>query len=150
MKESRQLPTDEEVKAYEELVKEAERDQIREADVVLCTCIQAGSWRMTQNTMALCIVDEAGQSLEPETLVAISKAKRVVLIGDHKQLRPVVQNTQVRGQLSRSMFERLAESRKVKNERRMHMLTLQYRMVRLIPNMVLHCIVAMKAPGACQ
>ena len=142
---SRQLPTDKEVKAYEDLVKKAEQEQIHEADIVLCTCIQAGSGRMNQNPMALCIVDEAGQSLEPETLVAISKAKRVVLIGDHKQLRPVVQNARVQNQLSRSMFERLAESRRVKKEHRMHMLTVQYRMVRILPRhgTVLHTYVAM-------
>jgi exoribonuclease R/superfamily I DNA and/or RNA helicase len=128
MKENKQVPTESDVRAYDEMVKKADREQIRNADVVLCTCIEAGSWRMTQNTTSLCIVDEAGQSLEPETLVAISKAERVVLIGDHKQLRPVVQNAQVQDQLSRSMFERIAESKKVKKEDRVHMLTVQYRM----------------------
>lgn len=129
MKDKRELPTEDEVDAYKKLVSNAEQEQIRKADVVLCTCIQAGSRRMTNSPMALCIVDEAGQSIEPETLVAISEAERVVLIGDHKQLRPVVQNAKIRSQLSRSMFERIAESVRVKNDGRVHMLTVQYRMV---------------------
>lgn len=128
MKAKKQSPTENDVKAYENIVRDAEREQIRKVDVVLCTCIQAGSGKLIRNPMALCIVDEAGQSLEPETLVAISSATRVVLIGDHKQLRPVVQNARVQRQLSRSMFERLAESTQVKKGQRMHMLTVQYRM----------------------
>ena len=66
--------------------------------------------------------------MELESLVPItcSKARQVVLIGDHKQLQPVVQdNLAITLGLSVSMFERLSERAK--------MLELQYRMVREEP-----------------
>ena len=63
--------------------------------------------------------------MELESLVPItsSKARQVVLIGDHKQLQPIIQdNLAMTLGLSVSMFERLSERAK--------MLELQYRMVR--------------------
>ena len=72
-----------------------------------------------------CIVDECGMCLEPETLIPIvsSKARQVVLIGDHMQLQPIVKNRVAKSLgLSTSMFERYAS--------RALMLKEQYRMVR--------------------
>ena len=72
-----------------------------------------------------CIVDECGMCMEPESLVPItcSGVQQVVLIGDHKQLQPVIKdNLAVTLGLNVSMFERLSERAK--------MLELQYRMVR--------------------
>ena len=62
--------------------------------------------------------------LEPETLIPIvsSQAQQVVLIGDHKQLQPIVKNKVARTLgLSTSMFERFSESAFLLEE--------QYRMV---------------------
>ena len=62
--------------------------------------------------------------MELESLVPItfSRAKQVVLIGDHKQLQPVVKDQQAMTLgLNISMFERLSD--------RVQMLKLQYRMV---------------------
>ena len=62
--------------------------------------------------------------MELESLVPItfSGAKQVVLIGDHKQLQPVVKDQQAMTLgLNISMFERLSD--------RAQMLKLQYRMV---------------------
>ena len=72
-----------------------------------------------------CIVDECGMCLEPESLVPItsSRARQVVLIGDHKQLQPIIQDRVAKTLgLGISMFERLS--------RRAMMLEIQYRMVR--------------------
>ena len=74
-----------------------------------------------------CIVDECGMCMEPESLVPItcSGAKQVVLIGDHKQLQPVIQDHVAKTLgLSVSMFER--------HSKRATMLELQYRMVRYL------------------
>ena len=63
--------------------------------------------------------------LELESLVPIvgSKARQVVLIGDHKQLQPIIQDRMAKTLgLSISMFERLS--------RRAMMLEIQYRMVK--------------------
>ena len=80
---------------------------------------------MSCDNIQQCIVDECGMCMELETLVPItsSKARQVVLIGDHKQLQPIIQdNLAMTLGLSVSMFERLSERAK--------MLELQYRMVR--------------------
>ena len=130
LKMKEEMPTENQISHYKDIVSAAEQEQIDRADVLLCTCIQAGSPRMKKHCVTLCIVDEAGQSLEPETLVAISRARKIVLIGDHKQLQPVVLNRDIGSQLSRSMFERIAESAPVKEEKRVHMLNVQYRMVK--------------------
>ena len=63
--------------------------------------------------------------MELETLVPItsSKARQAVLIGDHKQLQPIIQDSLAMTLgLKVSMFERLSKQAK--------MLELQYRMVR--------------------
>lgn len=62
--------------------------------------------------------------MEPESLIPIvaSKAKQVVLLGDHQQLQPIVLESRARKRgLGRSMFERYAATAR--------MLTTQYRMV---------------------
>ena len=96
------------------------------AEIILCTCVVAGGNRITTycDNIQQCIVDESGMSMEPETLVPVTccGARQVVLIGDHKQLQPVIQDNVAKSlDLGVSMFERL--SRKAK------MLQLQYRMV---------------------
>ena len=83
--------------------------------------------RITKSCMNIqqCIVDECGMCLEPESLVPItsSRARQVVLIGDHKQLQPIIQDRVAKTLgLGISMFERLS--------RRAMMLEIQYRMVR--------------------
>ncbi|XP_065832420.1 3'-5' exoribonuclease HELZ2-like isoform X4 [Oscarella lobularis] len=121
MKRAKDLPTRGMVTQYRTLVKEAEAIEIKNADIILCTCIQAGSGKLKNSVMAQCIVDEAGQCMEPETLVAIARAlEKVILIGDHKQLQPVVQDRRVSVALSRSLFERLSH--------RSCLLDTQYRM----------------------
>jgi DNA replication ATP-dependent helicase Dna2 len=66
----------------------------------------------------MAIVDEAGQLTEPLTLGLILRARRFVLIGDDRQLPPVVRTRE----LAHSMFERL------KSQDRMTFLDTQYRM----------------------
>jgi DNA replication ATP-dependent helicase Dna2 len=66
----------------------------------------------------MAIVDEAGQLTEPLTLGLILRARRFVLIGDDRQLPPVVRTRS----LSHSMFERL------KRSGHLTMLDVQYRM----------------------
>ena len=111
------------------LIKQAENWVLRKTGVqiILCTCVASGKPRLTGScdNIQQCIVDECGMCMEPESLVPItcSKARQVVLIGDHKQLQPVIQdNLAMKLGLSVSMFERLSERAK--------MLRLQYRMVR--------------------
>lgn len=72
-----------------------------------------------------CIIDECGMCMEPESLIPIvsSGVEHVVLIGDHKQLQPIVHDHQAKKlKLDVSLFERLS--------RDAYMLRKQYRMVR--------------------
>ena len=117
---------------FSQLIKKAETWAIRRSfkgsyvQIVLCTCCTAGSKRIKDacNNVIQCIVDECGMCMEPETLIPIvsSKAQQVILIGDHMQLQPIVQNSVARSLgLRTSMFERFSD--------RAFMLEEQYRMV---------------------
>ncbi|XP_032243014.2 helicase with zinc finger domain 2 isoform X1 [Nematostella vectensis] len=85
-------------------------------DIIICTCAEAGSQRMrTHANIAQCIVDESNYCLEPEVLVpavtAGPRCSRFVLVGDHKQLVPVLQSKEAwKLGLGRSLFEDLWEA----------------------------------------
>jgi regulator of nonsense transcripts 1 len=55
------------------------------------------------------LLDEATQAVEPEALIpVVHGAKQLVLIGDHRQLGPIVMNKQAaRAGFNQSLFERL-------------------------------------------
>ena len=99
--------------------------------MILATCTTAYSPRTMipcKGFFWQCIIDECGMCIEAETLCAMlgsdygSDAKQVVLIGDHKQLQPVIQCDKAKDLgLGISMFERYSE--------RAQMLEIQYRMV---------------------
>ena len=114
---------------FHKLIGQAEKWALQKSGVqiILCTCVALGKPKLTRScdNIQQCIVDECGMCMELESLVPItcSKARQVVLIGDHKQLQPIIQdNLAMKFGLSVSMFERLSE--------RATMLELQYRMVR--------------------
>jgi len=76
------------------------------------------------------VVDESAMCTEPETLIPLvgfsPKIERIVLIGDHKQLQPIIKcQAAKKAQLDKSLFQRYAEKHSVQ----MIMLTEQYRMV---------------------
>ena len=75
------------------------------------------------------IIDEAGMCSEPESMVPIVTAvdtDHVVLIGDHKQLQPIIKSRDAaRVGLTTSLFERYAD-RKIDA---IQVLNYQYRMV---------------------
>ncbi|XP_028391332.1 LOW QUALITY PROTEIN: uncharacterized protein LOC114516140 [Dendronephthya gigantea] len=111
---------------FTEVKSEAEEWAITETgvDVILATCTTAYSPRIKiPGFVCQCIVDECGMCIEAETLCAMlgSNAKQVVLIGDHKQLQPIIKCEKAKDLgLGISMFERYSE--------RAHMLEIQYRM----------------------
>lgn len=116
-----------EVTDYCKTIGLAEKWALQESrvQIILCTCVASGSPRIVSScdNIQQCIVDECGMCMEPESLVPItcSRAKQVVLIGDHKQLQPVIQDHVAKTLgLSVSMFER--------HSKRAMMLELQYRM----------------------
>ncbi|PVG01698.1 P-loop containing nucleoside triphosphate hydrolase protein [Serendipita vermifera] len=89
---------------------------ISQKRIIGCTTTAAAKYRKHINEGApqVLLVEEAGEILESHILTAMSKAtKKVILIGDHKQLRPKVNDyklTVEKGEqydLDRSLFERL-------------------------------------------
>ena len=77
-------------------------------------------------------MDEAGQAPEPEALCLLSLPKyanRLVLFGDHQQLRPILKSKAAeQAGMGISLFERLAASCKEEVSSRVALLKEQYRM----------------------
>jgi DNA replication ATP-dependent helicase Dna2 len=83
---------------------EKRAERLQDAPVVAATTATCGSRVLRELSFDVAVVDEAGQLTEPETLAAINRADRFVLVGDDDQLPPVVR---AENGLSRSLFERL-------------------------------------------
>lgn len=92
------------------LRKSAERSTLNSCDVVCTTCVGAGDPRLASRRFRAVLIDEATQATEPETLIPIVHAgvRQVILVGDHKQLGPVIMNKAAsKAGLAQSLFERL-------------------------------------------
>jgi DNA replication ATP-dependent helicase Dna2 len=102
---------------------------LQEASVVAATTAACGSRALKSQSFDIAVVDEAGQLTEPGTFLATNLADRFVLVGDHRQLPPVVRSaggvdSDDTADLQRSLFERLIEE----NPEAGVMLDRQYRM----------------------
>ena len=102
-----------------------EQELIEEHHVICCTCAMSTTKKLGSRRFKYLLVDEAGFSAEPETLLPILKGcEHFVLVGDHMQLPPVVKSrVALQCRYGRSMFERLID---IGIEAKM--LQLQYRM----------------------
>ncbi|XP_006897012.1 PREDICTED: helicase with zinc finger domain 2 [Elephantulus edwardii] len=100
----------EDIAQYKKTLKEARRFELAQHTVILCTCSCVASGSLKNLNVRQVLIDEAGMATEPETLIPLvrfPKVEKVVLLGDHKQLRPVVKNEQLQNLgLDRSLFER--------------------------------------------
>src|SRR5207244_257070 len=98
----------------------AVKDALKEARIVAATAHRASTLPYLRlRPFGMTIVDEAGQLTEPLTLGLILRARRFVLIGDDRQLPPVVRTRE----LAHSMFERLKS-----DAHNVTLLEMQYRM----------------------
>ncbi|KAK3089672.1 hypothetical protein FSP39_005530 [Pinctada imbricata] len=104
-----------EINDYKKKINAAIQHELQKHDVIFCTTAVATSSRFLtslQGTICQLIIDEAGMCTEPETISTIvaTHAEQVVLIGDHKQLRPIVlcQKAANLG-LEKSLFEEYAD-----------------------------------------
>src|ERR1051326_8676369 len=80
------------------------KEALQQAKIVAATAHRASTIPYVRSrAFDMAIVDEAGQLTEPLTLGLVLRARRFVLIGDDRQLPPVVRTRE----LARSMFERL-------------------------------------------
>jgi hypothetical protein len=100
----------------DEVLSETSTSILKEKRVIGCTTTAAAKYArdLRGASPGVVLVEEAGEILESHVLTAMSsETKQLVLIGDHKQLRPKVNNyalTVEKGDgydLNRSLFERL-------------------------------------------
>lgn len=65
---------------------------LRSKRIIGATCVGIANKRIGLDNMAfdLVIVDEASKALPAEILIPLNKAKKCVIIGDHKQLPPTI------------------------------------------------------------
>ena len=65
---------------------------IDNANVIGITCVQAGAYQFSRayRNFDCVIVDEVSKATPPELLLPMLKGRRVVLVGDHKQLPPMI------------------------------------------------------------
>ncbi|XP_076606270.1 3'-5' exoribonuclease HELZ2-like [Chaetodon auriga] len=120
--------TPEQVKKYKKLLRDARTYELEQHDIILCTCTQSSTPSLVKTVSARQIlIDECGMATEPQALIPLvcNKPEKIVLIGDHKQLRPIVKNPRVRKLgMAKSLFERYYTIHK----KRTVMLDTQYRM----------------------
>ena len=91
------------------LTARAEAEVLDRAQVVLGTLTSLDGPALSGRRFGLAVVDEATQALEPATYLALLRADRAVLAGDHLQLPPTVLSAAAQaGGLGVSLFERLA------------------------------------------
>ncbi|PIC57407.1 DNA helicase [Sporosarcina sp. P12(2017)] len=152
VKEQQQLPILQELQAqWEELLRDAndyDLDEIRKlyidhANVIGTTCVASASKKFMEEypVFDVVIIDEVSKATPPELLLPMLKGKKIILVGDHHQLPPLVgQETmdelvdqqkdpevqrEMKKLLNESLFERLFRTLPKQNKT---MLSIQYRM----------------------
>ena len=96
-----------------------------EARVIACTLVGAASRVLERKRFSSLFIDEAAQAIEAACWIAISRADRVILAGDHCQLPPTIKCIEAaRGGLGRTLLEKVV----LHKTETMSMLKIQYRM----------------------
>ena len=102
--------------------------RVQEARLIFTTCVGAGVGLLRKEEFANVIIDEASQQTEPASLIPLVKGcERVILVGDHVQLRATVGKHSQLVDFDVSLFERLWNSTNEVAIRKV-MLDTQYRM----------------------
>ncbi len=121
------------------------RKEIESKSIFGSTAFSVDNFILNNMHFDTVIVDESSQMTEPATLLVVTRGKRFILFGDHKQLPPVVNTEQLESvkfsddngmmlkSLDQSLFERLIKlNGKWKEEKDYDpatiMLNVQYRM----------------------
>lgn len=96
-----------------------------EARVIACTLVGSANRTLMNRKFTTLFIDEAAQALEAACWIAIGKADRVILAGDHHQLPPTIKCIEAaRGGLDQTLMEKVATAK----SETVSLLTVQYRM----------------------
>lgn len=99
-------------------------DILDETQVVLTTLVGSATSMLDGMKFKTLIIDEASQLIEPEFWVAMLKAEKVILAGDHKQLPPTIKSKEAMSLgLSDTVLDRMTDVIKYST-----LLNVQYRM----------------------
>lgn len=96
---------------------------INSSDIILSTNSTAAIEEIARTKFNVVIVDEASQATIPSILIPLSKARRFILAGDHKQLPPTIISKKAHF-LEKTLFEELIK----KYPNKASLLNVQYRM----------------------
>ena len=113
---------------FNELDNNITQDIILTSQVITTTLLGADHSSLG-NVFSTVFIDEAAQALEPAAWVPISKAKKLIMAGDHFQLPPVVRSESPEEGLGKTLFEKVITNHSVGV-----MLRRQYRMNEHIMN----------------
>lgn len=129
--------------AKEHDLEEIRRMYIKHANVIGTTCVQSARRDFVEEypDFDVVIIDEVSKATPPELLLPMLKGKKIILVGDHHQLPPLVgqetleevaskeetieQQETLKNSLKESLFERLFNSL---DDRHKQTLRIQYRM----------------------
>ncbi|BBM64081.1 hypothetical protein VA249_18150 [Vibrio alfacsensis] len=105
--------------------------------------IGSGAYQIHKNSFDMVIIDEAGRATFSELAIAMQSAKRVMLVGDHKQLAPSYDTDHIK-EVCRTLKLSKEEVTKTDFERAFnlnngHMLSTQYRMAPAIGEIISQC-----------
>lgn len=96
-----------------------------EARVVACTLVGSANRVLMNRNFTTLFIDEAAQALEAACWIAITKADRVILAGDHHQLPPTIKCIEAaRGGLDRTLMQKVTD----RKPETVSLLKIQYRM----------------------
>lgn len=133
--------------ANEHDLDEIRKMYVRHANVIGTTCVASARKEFMDNypTFDVVIIDEVSKATPPELLLPMLKGKKIILVGDHHQLPPLVgddtleetlkaiieesdaleESAELKKLLKESLFERLFKNLPRDNKQ---MLAIQYRM----------------------
>ncbi|MFY0591280.1 IGHMBP2 family helicase [Roseivirga sp.] len=100
-------------------------DLADESQVVACTLTGSTHYLLRDRMFRSIFIDEASQALEPACWIAIRKAHRVIMAGDHLQLPPTIKSLKAaKDGLAETLFEKaihhIEESVMLSAQYRMH------------------------------
>ena len=100
-------------------------DLFSEARVIACTLTSSANRVLMGMKFGTLFIDEAAQALEAACWIAIRKADRVVLAGDHQQLPPIIKCIEaMRGGLDKTLMQHIVQNK----PEVVSLLKIQYRM----------------------